>query len=116
TNNRYVVMIENSGPSPLVIDPSGFVITNRPDIGQQDPDLELTQATWDDGGEPGSRTLDPGRWASLTVEFPPAQSERLASVLAYRDTELTGGMVTLDCTASCGYGGGGSRPKIRISR
>jgi len=109
-------MIENSGESQLIIDPAGFVITNRPDLSERDPDLELTHATWDDGAEPGPHSLDPGSWAGLTLEFPTPAEERLASVLAYRDTQLTGGMITLDCTASCGYGGGGSRPKLRISR
>lgn len=116
TNNRYVVTIENSGQSPLLIDPAGFVITNVPDLPQRDLDLEVTRANWSDGAEPGPRMLDVGSWATVTLEFPTPAEERLSSVLVYRDMQLSGGEVALDCTASCGYGGGGSRPKIRISR
>ena len=35
-----------------------------------DPDLAPERALWDDGAGSGPRTLPPGTWASLTLEFP----------------------------------------------
>jgi hypothetical protein len=111
-----VVMVENSGDQPLTIDPSRFSIANDAIVSDPEPDIAPIAATWDDSAATGARTLSPGSWASLTIEFPTLPETRWLSNLVYRDSTLEGGEVTLDCVAACGYGGGGSRPKLRISR
>jgi hypothetical protein len=82
-----------------------------------DPDLAPVRTFWADEAEPGPRTLAPGTWASLTLEFsePPAPRSR-SSFLLYRDNRLIDGVVALDCLDNCGYGGGASRPRLRLGR
>jgi hypothetical protein len=113
----FVVMIENTGTRPLTIDPSLFSDSNDPSGPRPDPDVAPVRATWDDNASPGPRTLAPGAWASLTLELaaPPAPRMR-ATFLVYWDYATDGSAVVLDCLDNCGYGGGGSRPKLRISR
>ena len=121
-NNTYVVMIENSGTAPLDIDPSQFTDANwdyfeGPIEPRPDPDLTPVRTVWDDGAESGPRTLPPGIWASLTLEFPePPEPRSRSSFLVYRDTRLVDGVIALDCLDNCGYGGGASRPRLRLGR
>ena len=120
--NTFVVMIENSGAEPLDIDPLQFseanwdyfdgLIEPRPD-----PDLAPVRASWDDGAESGPRTLPPGSWASLTLEFPePREPRTRSSYLLYLDDRLMDGVIALECLDTCGYGGGASRPRLRLGR
>jgi uncharacterized protein YheU (UPF0270 family) len=121
-NNTFVVMIENSGTVPLDIDPSQFTESNwdhfdGPIEPRPDPDLAPVRTVWDDGAESGPRTLPPGTWASLTLEFPePPQPRSRSSFLLYRDYRLVDGVIALDCLDNCGYGGGASRPRLRLGR
>jgi hypothetical protein len=121
-NNTVVVMIENSGTAPLEIDPLQFTDSNwdlfdgliepRPD-----PDLSPVQTVWNDGTESGPRTLPPGTWASLTLEFPePLEPRSRSSFLVYWDNRLIDGAIALECLDNCGYGGGASRPRLRLGR
>jgi hypothetical protein len=121
-NNTFVVMIENSGTAPLEIDPLQFTDSNwdyfdgliepRPD-----PDLAPVRTSWDDGAESGPRTLPPGTWASLTLEFPePGEPRSRSSFLLYWDNQLVDGVIALECLDNCGYGGGASRPRLRLGR
>ena len=111
-----VVIIENSGMEPLTIDPARFSIANNPDSERPDPDLFATSAVWHDGAASGSRTLAPGEWASLLLDFPAPPEPSTTTFLVYWDDALSGGAVTLDCVDNCGYGGGGSRPRVRVGR
>jgi hypothetical protein len=121
-NNTVVVMIENNGTAPLEIDPLQFTESNwdyfdgliepRPD-----PDLAPDRALWDDGAGTGPRTLPPGTWASITLEFPkPLEPRSRSSFLLYWDTRLADGVIALECLDNCGYGGGASRPRLRLGR
>jgi hypothetical protein len=121
-SNTVVVMIENSGAEPLKIDPLQFTDANwdyfdGPIEPPPDPDLAPVRATWDNGSESGPRTLLPGTWASLTLDFPaPAEPRSRSSFLLYRDNRLSNGVIALDCLDNCGYGGGASRPRLRLGR
>jgi hypothetical protein len=113
----YVVMIENVGSEPLTIDPAQFSDSSNPREPGSDADISPVRASWDDGTAPGPRTLSPGTWASLTLEFPPLPAPRTQpSFLVYWDNQAEGGAVMLDCLDNCGYGGGGSRPRLRLRR
>jgi hypothetical protein len=104
-NNTFVVMVESSGAAPLDIEP-------RPDH-----DLAPVRIVWDDGAESGPRSLPPGTWASLTLEFPePPEPRSHSSFLLYRDNRLIDGVIALECLDNCGYGGGASRPRLRLGR
>jgi hypothetical protein len=117
-NGVFVVAIENSGTEPLTIDPDQFRIANRPDVpgGGPDPDVAPSGADWDYGSASGMGTLAPGKRASLTLEFPSLPEPAMPTFLVYRDSSLSDGALTFDCVDNCGYGGGGSRPKVRTIR
>ena len=112
----YVVVIENTGAAPLFVDPAQFTISNRPTEPQVDPDVAALSATWTDGAAAGIRTIEPGTEASLLLSFPPPDFSGGPTMLVYWDSSITDGGVALTCVTSCGYGGGGSRPKVRAVR
>ncbi|MFN8593891.1 MAG: hypothetical protein U0031_20715 [Thermomicrobiales bacterium] len=114
---EFVVLVENMSEEPLTIDPARFTDSNRPEAARPDPDIAPLSAVWDDTGQSGPRTLDAGTTATLTLTFPPLPAPRAqASFLLYWDGAAEYGAVVLDCVANCGYGGVGSRPRLRISR
>lgn len=112
----FVVMIENSGTAPLLIQPDRFRIANDPLYPGTDPESAPDTAVWTDGTAPGERAIAPGAWASLTLDFPTMPEPAAPQNLVYRDAALLDGEATLNCVAQCGFGGGGSRPRVRISR
>lgn len=112
----FVVTIENTGAAPLTIDPERFAAASDPATPSADPDVAPRAADWDDGAPAGPRTIEPGAWASLTLEFPAAEPRSAASFLIYRDDAAADGAVVLDCLDTCGYGSGGTRPRLRLTR
>jgi hypothetical protein len=121
-NNTVVVMIENSGTAPLEVDPLQFSESNwdyfdGPIEPRPDPDLARVRALWDDGAESGPRTLPPGTWAILTLEFPePLEPRSRSSFLLYWGNQLIEGAIARKCLDNCGYRGGASRPTLRLGR
>jgi hypothetical protein len=109
-------VIENTGIAPLVVDPAQFMISNRPTEAQVTPDLTALSATWTDGAAVGVRTIQPSAEASLLLHFPPPDYSGGQTLLVYWDASITDGGVALTCVTGCGYGGGGSRPKVRAVR
>jgi hypothetical protein len=112
-----VLRIENSGPTPLSIDPTGFIYADGiPGIDVMQ-DVAWASAVWEDTGETSVRRLPPGAWATVhvawpdDVPFPPG-----GVVLYYRDDELSDGEVQVISIGVPGGCGGGSRPKLRIGR
>jgi len=112
-----VLRIENSGPTPLSIDPSGFIYADGiPGIDVMQ-DVAWASAVWEDTGERSVRLLPPGAWATIhvawpdDVPFPPG-----GVVLYYRYDELSGGEEQVASIGVAGGCGGGSRPKLRIGR
>ena len=95
-----VVTIENSGPRPLMIDPRRFTI---------DQGVQPTRAQWLDSSDGEPRSLDPGGWATLTIEFP------VEGTIVYSDPVLAGGEADVDFIGAFGCGGG-SRPRLRLAR
>lgn len=112
----YVVVIENTGAFPLVVDPAQFMISNRPTEVQVNADLSALSAVWTDGAAAGVRTIQPGAEASLLLHFPPPDYAGDQTLLVFWDASITDGGVALTCVTECGYGGGGSRPKVRAVR
>ncbi len=115
-SQQYVVVIENTGAAPLNIDPAQFKISNRPTVAQIDPNVAALSAVWTDGAPTGIRSVPPGDEASILLGFPPRGETADQTLLVYWDDALRDGGVALTCVTNCGYGGGGSRPKVRAVR
>ena len=116
-SRQLLVTIENSGATPLTIDPGRFSAVNDPSRPPVDPPIALTDAAWELPGSAGPRILAPGTQASIVLEFPDlAASSSTITYLVYRDDGLRDGLVRLDCLVECGYGGGGSRIPLLIGR
>lgn len=115
-SQQYVVVIENTGEAALIIDPAQFMISNRPTITPVDPDVAALSAVWTDGSPDGARSIPPGDEASILLGFPPRGETTDQTLLVYWDAAIRDGGVALTCVTNCGYGGGGSRPKVRAMR
>jgi hypothetical protein len=112
----FVIVIENTRDTPLVIDPAQFMLSNPPFVGQEDPDVAALNAAWTDGAEAGARSIEPGDSASLFLHFPPTTESAAQVSLVFWDQAIDDGGIPLSCLTNCGYGGGGSRPKLRAIR
>jgi hypothetical protein len=61
--------------------------------------------------------LAPGTQASIVLEFPALPQITSTIIhLVYRDEDCPDGAIRLECLENCGYGGGGSRIPLIISR
>lgn len=112
----FVVVIENTSDAPLNIDPAQFVISSDPALEERVPEVPALSAVWTDGAAAGSRSIPPGATASLLLQFPPPAQPDIGTYLAFWDAAIENGGVALTCVSNCGYGGGGSRPKVRAMR
>ena len=116
-SGQLLVIVENSGATPLTIDPARFSAVNDPSRPPVDPAIAPIRADWELPGRAGPRVLAPGAQATIALEFPDfAASTSTITYLVYRDDELRDGMARLGCLANCGYGGVGSRIPLLIGR
>jgi hypothetical protein len=116
-SRQFLIAVENNGEEPLAIDPARFSAANDPAWPEVDAEIIPLQARWEAPGAPGRRVLAPGTQASIVLGFPDfAQMTSTIIHLVYRDEDLPDGVVRLDCLKNCGYGGGGSRIPLIISR
>ena len=122
-NNTVVVMIENSGAEPLEIDPLQFTDSNwdyfdGPIEPRPDPDLAPVRTIC------GTMAPNPDRAPCLPEPGPASRSnfrsrlspDRARAFCCTRDNRLIDGVIALECLDNCGYGGGASRPRLRLGR
>lgn len=114
--NARIVLIENVSGDPLAIGPStfGYVdgLPSQPDT----LDVASPIFVWEDSGESQERVLEPGEIELARMSWPAGVAiPDFGAYLVYRDPALAED-VAFDSVGGGGGCGGGSRPKIRISR
>ncbi|MFN8593890.1 MAG: hypothetical protein U0031_20710 [Thermomicrobiales bacterium] len=115
-----VLLIENIGATPYAFDPAALVL-----VTSLDDETEIRtpiDAIWDDtaGGDP--RSLASGERAVLTLtvpaaaELPPVERHGHGTRLMYQPANPGDGEAEVESFGVPGGCGGGSRPRLRISR
>jgi len=111
-----VVLIENISQQPLTIGPNEFLYVDGLPSQPDTQDVASPVFTWDDTGESGERHLEPGDVALARMTWPDGVAiPDFGAYLVYRDPALAEDLA-VDSVGGSGGCGGGSRPKLRISR